>query len=164
MGLCVGKNRSRRGSASPEHLRAGGDETMDTVDGACSRRSSTSTTAVIGHGRSNNNHPVSHTTTSHTRGLRPTMNLFANAKLNHMVDKLILETLSVIRTLVDNDQDPPQAMLKLHVLADKEKGWLAVVNSMINVIPTDNPLGTAVILLLLDDCPLPTKVSRSCCC
>jgi hypothetical protein len=49
-------------------------------------------------------------------------------------------------------------MLKLHIIADKEKGWLAVVNSMINVIPTDDPSGPAVILLLLDDCPLPTKV------
>ena len=49
-------------------------------------------------------------------------------------------------------------MLKLHIIADKEKGWLAVVNSMINVIPIDDPLGPAVILLLLDDCPLPTKV------
>lgn len=49
-------------------------------------------------------------------------------------------------------------MLKLHIIADKDKGWLAVVNSMINVIPLHDPLGPAVILLLLDDCPLPTKV------
>lgn len=49
-------------------------------------------------------------------------------------------------------------MLKLHMIADKEKGWLMVVNSMINVIPLGDPLGPAVILLLLDDCPLPTKV------
>jgi hypothetical protein len=47
----------------------------------------------------------------------------------------------------------------LHMIADKEKGWLTVVNSMINVIPIDDPLGPAVILLLLDDCPLPTKVT-----
>jgi hypothetical protein len=65
----------------------------------------------------------------------------------------------VIRTLVDNEQDPPQSMLRLHVIADKEKGWLTVVNSMINVIPLEDPLGPAVILLLLDDCPLPTKDS-----
>ncbi|CAG2117920.1 unnamed protein product, partial [Medioppia subpectinata] len=81
------------------------------------------------------------------------------AKMSPVVDKLILETLSLIRTLVDNDSDPPSSMLKLHIIADKEKGWLAVVNSMINVIPIDDPLGPAVILLLLDDCPLPTKES-----
>ena len=80
-------------------------------------------------------------------------------KLHHQVDRLVLETLSVLRTLPDNEQDPPQAMLRLHVIADKEKGWLTVVNSMINVIPMDDPLGPAVILLLLDDCPLPTKES-----
>lgn len=51
-------------------------------------------------------------------------------------------------------------MLKLHIIADKDKGWLAVVNSMINVIPLHDPLGPAVILLLLDDCPLPTKVCQ----
>ena len=60
--------------------------------------------------------------------------------------------------LCNSDADPPSSMLKLHIIADKEKGWLAVVNSMINVIPIDDPLGPAVILLLLDDCPLPTKV------
>lgn len=74
-----------------------------------------------------------------------------------VVDKLVLETLAVIRQLVDNDQDPPSSMMKLHLLADKESGWLAVVNSMINVIPMDDPLGPAVVTLLLDDCPLPTK-------
>ena len=77
---------------------------------------------------------------------------------NH-VDRLVLETLSVIRTLVDTEQDPPPSMLRLHVIADKEKGWLTLVNSMINVIPIEDPLGPAVILLLLDDCPLPTKDS-----
>jgi len=83
----------------------------------------------------------------------------SNIIVKNQVDRLVLETLSVIRTLVDNEQDPPQSMLRLHVIADKEKGWLTVVNSMINVIPLDDPLGPAVILLLLDDCPLPTKDS-----
>ncbi|XP_035230318.1 RING finger and SPRY domain-containing protein 1-like, partial [Stegodyphus dumicola] len=80
-------------------------------------------------------------------------------KLSSMVDKLVLETLSVIRTLVDNDLEPPPSMTKLHFIADKERGWLTVVNSMANVIPMDDPLGPAVITLLLDDCPLPTKES-----
>ena len=59
------------------------------------------------------------------------------------------------------DQDPPRSMIALHMIADKEDGWLAVVLSMVNVIPMADPLGPAVILLLLDDCPLPTKVCFS---
>ena len=50
-------------------------------------------------------------------------------------------------------------MLILHSIADKESGWLTVVRSMVQVIPLDDPLGPAVITLLLDDCPLPSKVS-----
>ena len=49
-------------------------------------------------------------------------------------------------------------MIALHMIADKEDGWLTVVLSMVGVIPLADPLGPAVILLLLDDCPLPTKV------
>lgn len=75
------------------------------------------------------------------------------------IDALVLDTLSVIRKLVDNDQEPPSSMIKLHGIADKENGWLAVVTSMIRVIPIDDPLGPAVISLLLDECPLPTKES-----
>jgi hypothetical protein len=51
-------------------------------------------------------------------------------------------------------------MLKLHVIADKEDGWIQVVSSMVNVIPMNDPLGPSVITLLLDDCPLPSKVSH----
>lgn len=76
-----------------------------------------------------------------------------------LIDRLVLETLAIIRQLVDNDQDLPPSLLKLHTLADKESGWLMLVNSIINVIPLDDPLGPAVITLLLDDGPLPTKES-----
>lgn len=54
-------------------------------------------------------------------------------------------------------------MLQLHVIADKEDGWIQVVSSMVKVIPMNDPLGPAVITLLLDDCPLPTKVSQQPC-
>lgn len=57
-----------------------------------------------------------------------------------------------------SEQEPPASMIKLHVIADKEEGWLALVTSMVRVIPLEDPLGPAVITLLLDDCPLPTKV------
>lgn len=73
------------------------------------------------------------------------------------IDYLVLKTLAVIRTLVDNDQEPPPSMMKLHSIADQEDGWLQVVQSMVDVIPMEDPLGPANITLLLDDCPLPTK-------
>jgi hypothetical protein len=50
-------------------------------------------------------------------------------------------------------------MLVLHSIAEKELGWLAVVRSLILSISMEDPLGPAVITLLLDECPLPTKVS-----
>lgn len=58
-----------------------------------------------------------------------------------------------------SEQEPPPSMLHLHNIADKEEGWIQVVNSMINVIPLLEPLGPSVITLLLDDCPLPSKES-----
>uniref|UniRef100_A0A4W4HFU2 Ring finger and SPRY domain containing 1 n=1 Tax=Electrophorus electricus TaxID=8005 RepID=A0A4W4HFU2_ELEEL len=73
------------------------------------------------------------------------------------VDGLVLDTLAVIRTLVDNDQEPPYSMITLHEMAETDDGWLEVVQSLIRVIPLGDPLGPAVITLLLDECPLPTK-------
>lgn len=78
---------------------------------------------------------------------------------SHTVDELIRETLGVIGTLVDNEQEPPNSMLKLHNIADNEEGWIQVVTSMVNVIPMTDPLGPSVITLLLDDCPLPSRES-----
>jgi hypothetical protein len=49
-------------------------------------------------------------------------------------------------------------MVALHKIADQEPGWLQVMKSLISVIPMDDPLGPAVVILLLDECPLPTKV------
>ena len=57
-----------------------------------------------------------------------------------------------------SDQEPPDSMLLLHHVAEKESGWLNVVQCMVSVIPLEDPLGPAVIALLLDDCPLPCKV------
>ena len=72
------------------------------------------------------------------------------------MDSLVLETLLVIRTLVENEQDPPASLMKLHSVADNEEGWLQLVQSLVDVIPVSDPLGPAVMTLLLDDCPLPT--------
>jgi len=73
------------------------------------------------------------------------------------VNSLVLETLLVIRTLVENEQDPPPSLIKLHAVADHGEGWLQLVQSLVEVIPLSDPLGPAVMTLLLDDCPLPTK-------
>lgn len=51
--------------------------------------------------------------------------------------------------------DPSYNLLDLFI----DEGWLDVVQSLIRVIPLEDPLGPAVITLLLDECPLPTKVS-----
>ncbi|CAB1313878.1 unnamed protein product [Coregonus sp. 'balchen'] len=59
------------------------------------------------------------------------------------VDGLVLDTLAVIRTLVDNDQEPPYSMITLHEMAETDDGWLEVVQSLIRVIPLDDPLGPA---------------------
>lgn len=48
-------------------------------------------------------------------------------------------------------------MVILHKVADCDSGWLNVVKSLIRVIPLEDPLGPAVIALLLDECPLPTR-------
>jgi len=80
-------------------------------------------------------------------------------KAEAVVDKHVKKMLSVIRKLVDNDDSPPDAMRSLSERAEEEDGWIAIVNSMIRVIPISDPLGPAVMLLLLDECPLPTKSS-----
>lgn len=48
--------------------------------------------------------------------------------------------------------------MQINFISVIDDGWLEVVQSLIRVIPLDDPLGPAVITLLLDECPLPTKV------
>ncbi|XP_067858023.1 RING finger and SPRY domain-containing protein 1-like isoform X1 [Heptranchias perlo] len=91
------------------------------------------------------------------RPLRRSRGPHDSRRKKQTVDNLVLDTLSVIRTLVDNDLEPPYSVMVLHELAEKDLGWLDVVLSLIDVIPLEDPLGPAVITLLLDECPLPTK-------
>ncbi|BET00460.1 SPRY domain [Nesidiocoris tenuis] len=74
-----------------------------------------------------------------------------------VIEKLILDSLKAIRSLVENDQEPPEELFKLHNIADQDDGWIQIVNSMVQVVPVEEPLGPAAITLLLDDCPLPNK-------
>ncbi|KAL0852252.1 hypothetical protein ABMA28_000465 [Loxostege sticticalis] len=76
-----------------------------------------------------------------------------------IVDRLVLEMLSLIASFVDNEEESPVSLVKLHVIADKEDGWIQVVSSMVNVIPLEDPFGPSAITILFDDCPLPSKES-----
>lgn len=58
-----------------------------------------------------------------------------------------------------SDEDSPVSLVKLHIIADKEEGWIQVVTSMVNVIPLEDPFGPSAITILFDDCPLPSKES-----
>ncbi|XP_075990597.1 RING finger and SPRY domain-containing protein 1-like [Anticarsia gemmatalis] len=75
----------------------------------------------------------------------------------HVVDQLVLELLTLIASFVDNDEESPVSLVKLHVIADKEEGWFQVVSSMVHVIPLEDPLGPSAITIVFDDCPLPSK-------
>ncbi|CAF3525029.1 unnamed protein product [Adineta steineri] len=78
---------------------------------------------------------------------------FPSYNLNSLID----ETLLVIRTVVDTDQDPPHAMLVLSRIANREDRWLEVIVALIERVPMNDPLGATVIALLLDECLLPPK-------
>ncbi|CAF0893249.1 unnamed protein product [Adineta ricciae] len=90
-------------------------------------------------------------------------NIFANRFSNlraiptYNLATLIDETLLIIRTVVDTDQDPPHAMLVLSRIANREDRWLEVVVALVERVPINDPLGATVIALLLDECLLPSK-------
>ncbi|XP_038216593.1 RING finger and SPRY domain-containing protein 1-like isoform X2 [Zerene cesonia] len=75
----------------------------------------------------------------------------------HVVDQLVLEMLKIAASRVDNDEDSPVSLVKLHLIADKEEGWIQMISSMVHVIPIENPFGPTAISILLDACPLPSK-------
>ncbi|KAK7583785.1 hypothetical protein V9T40_004748 [Parthenolecanium corni] len=81
------------------------------------------------------------------------------AVASRVVDNLILQTLNMIGKLglVGYNHEHPEVLEKLHIIGDKEEGWLQIIMSMINIVPVDDPLGPAVITVVLDDCPLPNK-------
>ena len=76
---------------------------------------------------------------------------------SHNLNALIDETLLIIRTVVDTDQEPPHAMLLISRMANREDRWLEVMNALIERVPMNDPLGATVIALLLDECSLPSK-------
>ena len=81
-----------------------------------------------------------------------TIRTFSPYNLNTLID----ETLSIIRTVVDTDQEPPHAMLVVSRIASREDRWLDVMIALIDRVPITDPLGATVIALLLDECSLPS--------
>ena len=73
------------------------------------------------------------------------------------LNTLIDETLSIIRTVVDTDQEPPHAMLVVSRIASREDRWIDVMIALIDRVPIADPLGATVIALLLDECSLPSR-------
>lgn len=87
------------------------------------------------------------------RNRLPHLRTYPSQNLNALID----ETLLIIRTVVDTDQEPPHAMLLISRMANREDRWLEVMNALIERVPMNDPLGATVIALLLDECSLPSK-------
>jgi len=112
------------------------------------RPSLTSSSSFDNHSRSfhRNFFPV------RIRSIR-TFQTFQPYNLNALID----ETLSIIRTVVDTDQEPPHAMLVVSRIASREDRWIDVMIALIERVPISDPLGATVIALLLDECSLPSR-------
>ena len=80
----------------------------------------------------------------------------SGVKMMMIMMMIIMMMMVIIRTLVENEQEPPASLMRLHTIADREEGWVQLVEALVEVIPLADPLGPAVMTLLLDDCPLPT--------
>ncbi|CAF2836599.1 unnamed protein product [Rotaria sp. Silwood2] len=101
--------------------------------------------------------PVFRRTTSYEPSIFATrlanLRTFSPYNLNSLID----ETLLIVRTVADTDQEPPHAMLILSRIANHEDRWLEVMIALIERVPMNDPLGATVIALLLDECSLPSK-------
>lgn len=78
-------------------------------------------------------------------------------KLSLHADRLVVDTLDSIQPTVLSESS--NSMQKLHLIAETEIGWLVVINSLINKVNLEHPFGSALILLILEDAPLPSRKS-----
>lgn len=140
MGSCVCKEKTAAGNNTPVQSRPQVRPTEDARVGVIQTDS----------GRSD----AESSTSSGYHGSQILSCRLASKKTVH---SLVLETLSAMKFLIDNETEPPQAMIQLQKVAETEAGWLDVARSLIQAIPVKDPLGPAVITLLLDECPLPTR-------
>lgn len=56
-----------------------------------------------------------------------------------------------------SDQEPPEVLYRIHEAAGSESGWLTIMQALVNTVPLEDTLGPAVIELIIDNCPLPSK-------
>lgn len=75
--------------------------------------------------------------------------------LQNYADRLVIETLDSIRPPVLSE--PSSAMHKLQIISGNETGWIIVINSLINNVDDDNPFGTALILLSIEEACLASR-------
>ena len=76
------------------------------------------------------------------------------------IDTHVRNTLKGVNNLHDlPTREPPVCMLRLHDVAEVENGWIAVVVSLVECVPIDEAVGSAVIMIVIDDCSLPNKVA-----
>lgn len=99
---------------------------------------------------------LSSTTDTHPRSLDRHRSTHIRSYPSQNLNALIDETLLIIRTVVETDQEPPHAMLLISRMANREDRWLEVMNALIERVPMNDPLGATVIALLLDECSLPS--------
>lgn len=163
MGACLCKSKRRSG------LRADSDtEDLNNCEGSSSTsnsmqqriRSSGLLGALSFSGSRNdlNQYIQSHKVGVHSNQANNRIWSLKN-KLSMHADRLVIDTLESIRPTVLNE--PSNAMQKLHIISETEIGWLVVISSLINKVDLEHPFGSALILLILEDAPLPTKKSIS---
>lgn len=117
----------------------------------------TTTRQQVSSGENNSQERSNHERTGNVLAFDRGSDINQRGEVGHYISRLIIDVLKAIRTLVENESAPPQSLVRLHHLAEKEGGWVAVVHAMIYTIRIQDTLGPAVITLLMDECPLPTK-------
>lgn len=166
MGACLCKTKRRSTTAS---IRADSELYNSDTSSSSTTNSSTiqqriRTTAILdtlslsGSYIDPTHHLAHKTSRSHLNNQNNRIWSLQN-KLSMHADRLVIDTLESIRPTVLNEHS--NAMQKLHMISETEIGWLVVISSLINKVDLEHPFGSALILLILEDAPLPTKKSIS---
>lgn len=155
--LCKNKRRSSLNSAGSDDGNSGGSSSSRPLHQRV--RSSWSQCIIGPNTNSHLSYDASHKI---DRGQHETSNnriWSLQNKLSLHADRLVVDTLESIRPTILNE--PTNSMQKLHMIAETEIGWIVVINSLVNKVDLEHPFGSALILLILEDAPLPSKKSIS---
>lgn len=160
MGACLCKNKRRSGLRPDSTLDDFNSEGSSNSGSIQNRVRSSGFLAILSFNESqhsNISHYVSHKANScHSNTANNRIWSLQN-KLSMHADRLVVDTLESIRPTMLNE--PTNAMQKLNLISETEIGWLVVVSSLINKVDLEHPFGSALILVILEDAPLPTKKS-----